>query len=79
MDDADRCCGGAGTFSFTHHDLSRKVGNHKIQNIRDTKASNLATPCPSCKMQIDDLIHHEGLHIKTIHPVQILDEAYQKK
>lgn len=78
MEDADHCCGGAGTFSFTHHDLSRKVGARKARAIRDTDAEYVAVPCPSCKMQIDDLIHHEGIHAKTIHPVQILDMAYEK-
>jgi len=77
MKDADQCCGGAGTFSFTHHEVSRKVGAHKIENIRNTGADYAATPCPSCKMQLDDLINNEGIAVRTIHPVQILDMAYQ--
>ena len=79
MKDADMCCGGAGTFSFTHHDLSRKIGNRKAENIRETGAQYVATPCPSCKMQIDDVLNHEGIEIKTIHPVEILDLSYRKK
>lgn len=79
MEDADRCCGGAGTFSFTHHDLSRKIGIRKADAIRDTGAEYVATPCPSCRIQLDDLMHHEGIHASTIHPVQILDMAYRKK
>lgn len=78
MKDADTCCGGAGTFSYTHHDLSRKVGAHKVENIRNTGAEYVATPCPSCTMQINDLLNHEGLSIRTIHPVQIIDMAYGK-
>jgi glycolate oxidase iron-sulfur subunit len=79
MEDADRCCGGAGTFSFTHHDLSRKVGTRKAEAIRNTGADYVATPCPSCRIQLDDLLYHEGIHASTIHPVQILDMAYRKK
>jgi glycolate oxidase iron-sulfur subunit len=78
MDGADNCCGGAGTFSFTHHDLSRKVGKGKVENIRRTGAGFVSTPCPSCKMHIDDLLHHEGIFCRTVHPVQILDMAYRK-
>ena len=77
MEDADRCCGGAGTFSYTHHELSRKVGTHKVKAIRDTGAEFVSTPCPSCKMQLDDLLNHEGLDVRTIHPVQVLDMAYK--
>ncbi len=79
MEGADRCCGGAGTFSFTHHDLSRKVGERKHNAIRATGADYVATPCPSCKMQLDDLLTHEGANATTIHPVQLLDRAYTKK
>lgn len=76
MENADDCCGGAGTFSYTHHELSRKVGARKVENIRKTGADFVATPCPSCTMQIDDLLNHEGMNVRTIHPVQILDMAY---
>lgn len=79
MKDADRCCGGAGAFSYTHHGLSRKVGTHKVESIRETGARYVSTPCPSCKMQLDDLLNHEGVDIQTIHPVEILDLAYRNK
>ncbi len=79
MEDTDLCCGGAGSFTFTHHELSRKIGASKIKQIKNTGAKYVATPCPSCKMQIDDLICHEGLDIKTIHPVEILDQSYKVK
>ena len=79
MKDADMCCGGAGTFSFTHHELSRKIGSRKSENIRNTGAQYVATPCPACKIQIDDILNHEGIDIKTIHPVELLDMSYRKK
>jgi glycolate oxidase iron-sulfur subunit len=76
MAESDRCCGGAGTFAYTHHDLSRKVGARKVERIRETGARYVATPCPACRMQLDDLLAHEGLATKVIHPVEILDRAY---
>ena len=79
MEDADRCCGGAGTFSFTHHELSRKVGARKVVNIRNTGAEFVSTPCPACTIQLDDLLNHEGINVRTIHPVQVLDMAYRRK
>ncbi|MBT4484288.1 MAG: hypothetical protein HOC71_11510 [Candidatus Latescibacteria bacterium] len=78
MKDADACCGGAGTFSYTHHELSRKVGARKAENIRNTGAEFAATPCPSCTMQLNDLLNNEGMKVRTIHPVQILYMAYDK-
>ncbi|MFC1540853.1 (Fe-S)-binding protein [Candidatus Latescibacterota bacterium] len=77
MEDTDLCCGGAGSFSFTHHELSRKVGASKIEQIKKTGAKYVSTPCPSCKMQIDEMLNHEGLDIKTVHPVEILESSYK--
>ncbi len=79
MKESDICCGGAGTFSFTHHELSRKIGKHKSEHIKNTGAQYVSTSCPSCKIQIDDILNHEGVDIKTIHPVEILDISYKKK
>ncbi len=76
MKNADSCCGGAGTFSYTHHGLSRKVGARKAASIRATGADYVVTPCPSCTMQIDDLLNHEGMSLPILHPVQILDMGY---
>jgi len=77
MTDSDRCCGGAGSFAYTHHRLSRKVGARKAESIRGTGAPYVSTSCPSCKMQIDDLLAHEGMDVLTIHPVEVLDMAYE--
>ncbi len=79
MNGADECCGGAGTFAYNHHGLSRQVGAKKAKNIRDTGASLVVTACPSCTMQIADLLAHEGLETGIVHPVELLDRAYRKK
>ena len=79
MAGSDECCGGAGTFAYTHHNLSRKVGEKKVKNIRDTGARMVVTSCPSCTMQIADLIAHEGLQVEIVHPVELLERAYRKK
>jgi len=76
MADADMCCGGAGTFAYTHHDLSRAVGERKALNIRATGAPWVVTPCPSCTMQIEDILAHGGIAARVVHPVEVLARAY---
>ncbi len=78
MEGADDCCGGSGTFAYTHHGLSRKVGAKKAKNIRATEAELVVTACPSCTMQIADLLSHEGLDTAIVHPVELLDRSYRK-
>lgn len=56
MSDADGCCGGGGAFSIYHPDLSRAVGARKAESISNTGAEIVATGCPSCMMQLDDML-----------------------
>ena len=45
--ESDMCCGGAGSFSLTHYDLSQAVLQRKMNNVSKTGASLLATGCPA--------------------------------
>lgn len=75
MDEADRCCGFGGVFSMFHYDLSTKIAQKKVANIKDSGADTLVTGCPGCMMHIADGITRAGLPIKVKHTVELLDEA----
>ncbi len=77
MEEADWCCGGAGSFCVTHHELSMKILDRKMNNFRKTGAQLLATSCPACTMQLSLGIRRQGLPAKVVHPVQLLDQAYR--
>ena len=75
MSDADRCCGGSGTFSLTHYQLSMKVLGKKMDSISATRADIIATCCPSCIMQLK---HGTSLYVydATVkHPIELLATA----
>ncbi|MHB8993303.1 MAG: (Fe-S)-binding protein, partial [Chloroflexota bacterium] len=76
MAEADMCCGGAGSFSLTHYDLSQQVLGRKMGNASRTGAGYLATGCPACMMQLSGGIRQEGMPVEVIHTVQLLDRAY---
>ena len=67
MEDAGRCCGGGGLFSMSHYDLSLKMGEHKVGSIIASGAEVVATGCPSCVMQLTDLLAREGASIAVVH------------
>ncbi|MDD4775326.1 MAG: (Fe-S)-binding protein [Syntrophomonas sp.] len=77
MKDANRCCGGSGTFSLTHYDLSMQILDKKMENIGATGADLVATCCPSCMMQLRHGVSRQGLHARLVHPVQLLSQAYE--
>lgn len=79
MAEADRCCGGGGTFNIFHYQLSMKILDRKIENVKKTGASILATSCPACRIQLAHGIKRHGLSIEVFHPIEILAKSVQKE
>ena len=75
---ADECCGGAGIYGMTHPDLGSRIGGDKIAAVRDAGADLVCTPNPGCMMQIGAGFCMEGDAQEAVHPVEVLDESYQR-
>jgi FAD/FMN-containing dehydrogenase/Fe-S oxidoreductase len=73
IDLAAGCCGMAGTFGMKAgtYDLSMKAGAPLFARVRSLAPDLLVSECSTCRMQ---LAHATG--ITTIHPVELLAEAY---
>lgn len=67
MAEADWCCGGAGSYALTHYDLSQKVLDRKIDNLKKTEADILVTSCPACMIQLAWGIRKHGLKTRIFH------------
>ncbi len=76
MEEADRCCGGGGTFSFSHYDLAKEIGRKKVGFVAATGAAVVATSCPSCMMQLEDMLRRNGLPQRVVHVVELLAPYY---
>ncbi len=79
MEEADKCCGAAGTFCITNSKLSKAISAKKAQNIIKTKAQAVATSCPSCNMGLYQGLLEINEERKIIQPIEILALIYQKK
>ncbi|MEA4924416.1 MAG: (Fe-S)-binding protein [Syntrophomonadaceae bacterium] len=77
MKDANRCCGGSGTYSLTHYDLSMQILDKKMDNVAATGADLIATCCPSCMMQLNYGVRRKGLKARVVHPVELLSHSYK--
>ncbi|MDK2823990.1 MAG: glycolate oxidase iron-sulfur subunit [Clostridia bacterium] len=78
MPEADRCCGGAGTFNIKQYDISMKILKRKMDNFSITDAEVLTVGCPSCRMQLTHGLEKYSLNSKDIrHPVEILAMTYK--
>ncbi|MBI5119065.1 (Fe-S)-binding protein [Candidatus Poribacteria bacterium] len=72
MNEADSCCGGAGSFAVEHPDLSRRILDRKIENIVSSNADIVATTCPSCLMQIRSGLAAKGTTTRAAHLAELV-------
>lgn len=67
MPDADRCCGLGGSFSITHHDVSKKIADHKVAGFEASGADAVVTACPGCMVQLRDALSRHGNGAEVLH------------
>jgi glycolate oxidase iron-sulfur subunit len=72
LPEADWCCGGAGSYAFSHYELSQQVLNRKMENLKKTGADLLVTSCPACIMQLSYGIRKHGLSTKVCHISELI-------
>lgn len=77
LKESDWCCGSAGIYNITNQDMASQLLERKMQNIITSGATVIATGNPGCMMQIALGARERGLDLRVVHPVQLLDEAYQ--
>jgi glycolate dehydrogenase iron-sulfur subunit len=78
LDRPDQCCGSAGIYNITQYDLSMRILDRKIEDIRKTHPQVLATGNPGCMLQIGYGLRKAGdSRTRVMHPIELLDQAYQ--
>ena len=78
LNGSDVCCGGAGVYNLLEPDLSQEVLSEKLKHIDESAAAVLATGNPGCHMQIAAGATLTGMKLRVVHPVELLDESYQR-
>lgn len=79
LKDYDRCCGGAGIYNLLEPEMSGEVLREKLARIKESGAKILATGNPGCQMQIGAGAMRAGMNLRVCHPIELLDEAYQRQ
>ena len=75
MPDSDRCCGLGGSFNLAYYELSEKIGKRKIDHIKASGCSVVATGCPACTLQIADMLSKSQAEIAVKHPIEIYADS----
>jgi glycolate oxidase iron-sulfur subunit len=77
LPESELCCGSAGIYNMVETEMSGRLLDRKIRNLRETNANLLVVGNPGCLLQIQMGIKQNGLNIKTAHPIELLDWAYR--
>jgi len=73
------CCGSAGIYNITQPEMAAKLQQRKIDNIKKTGVSVVATANPGCLLQLINGAKKEGLDLEIVHPITLLARAYRRE
>ena len=76
LEEADFCCGAAGTYNLTQPEMAMDLAERKIRHIQESGASIVVMSNVGCAMQISSEAKRLGVSLTTEHPVEILHQAY---
>ncbi len=75
--ESELCCGSAGIYNMVEPEMSGRLLDRKIGNLKETDADLLVAGNPGCLLQIQMGIIQNGLNVKTAHPIELLDWSYR--
>jgi glycolate oxidase iron-sulfur subunit len=71
------CCGSAGIYNLIQPEMANQLLDRKLQRIKTTGATTVATGNPGCLLQIINGARKEGTPLRVVHPITLLAEAYR--
>jgi glycolate oxidase iron-sulfur subunit len=72
LPEADQCCGGGGTYSFVHPEISRAVLDRKVKCALSTGARTVLTSSASCLLQTAFGLRRAGSKARVLHLAEFL-------
>jgi glycolate oxidase iron-sulfur subunit len=79
LDEADSCCGAAGSYFVTHGDISEAILRRKMEKIQASGADIVVTSCPVCVMQLEHGAELFQVPVTVKHLAEIVDESSSGK
>jgi len=76
LEDADVCCGSAGTYNLTEPAMARRLLARKIRAVEASGADMIAAANPGCLLQIRAGLLARGRDVEVAHPLDLLGAAY---
>ena len=78
MDEADRCCGFAGSYSMKLPEISSELLKRKIKNIEKSGAEIVVVDCPGCLLWIRRGLEKAKSKIRVLHSAAFLAQLIKE-
>jgi len=78
LPESNWCCGSAGIYNLIQPETANELLVRKLNHVRTTRATVVATGNPGCLLQLINGAKKEGLNLRIAHPVTLLAEAYRE-
>jgi glycolate oxidase iron-sulfur subunit len=66
------CCGQAGSFHVFYPEIAAMIGRRKVESLTGSDARKIATGCPGCILQLNDMMAEAGMDKRAVHTVEVL-------
>jgi glycolate oxidase iron-sulfur subunit len=73
----ERCCGSAGVYNLLHPDISDPLLDDKVKDIQASGVDVVLVANPGCQLQIQAGLRRNGVLVRALHFIELLDEAYR--
>jgi glycolate oxidase iron-sulfur subunit len=77
MEESAVCCGSAGIYNLTQPEMASRLQRRKIEAIRRTGATIVATANPGCATAVAAGLRDADCRVTVKHIVELLDDAYE--
>jgi len=72
LNEADACCGSAGTYNIAQPEMSDRILQRKLDNIRASGAEMLVTGNPGCLLQLKKGLSEQLPQVRIMHVTELL-------
>lgn len=79
LPESNWCCGSAGIYNLIQPEMASELLDRKLKHIQSTGATVVATGNPGCLLQLINGARQHGLHLRIVHPITLLAEAYRRE
>jgi len=77
VNEAELCCGAAGSYNLTQPDMADRLGQRKVKCLLEVKPDVIVSGNAGCSLQLQAQLKQAGASIPVLHPMELLDLSYR--